>query len=91
MQRISTLNDVNQYFTPLFAKFLTPDIRNNDDLGNSLSFVHNLLNDDIPAPGLKKEAGPGAMQSHEHDPNGRVDSHRSPARRSGSVNAYAST
>lgn len=38
-----------------------------------MSFVHNLLSDDIPALGPKKKARRGAMQSREHDPNGLID------------------
>lgn len=57
----------------LCARFSALRFRDKDDIGNSLSFVHNLLSDDIPALGPKKKARRGAMQSREHDPNGLID------------------
>lgn len=51
MRRITTLINENQYFMLLYARFSAPRIRDNDDIGSSLSFVHNLPSDDIPALG----------------------------------------
>jgi hypothetical protein len=73
MRLIATLINMNQYFILLCARFSAPRIRDKDDIGNSLSFVHNLPSDNIPALGPKKKARRGAMQSREHDPNGLVD------------------